>query len=456
MSDLLSLHTALSGILAARAGVETTSHNVANAHSTGYTRQRVTQLSREHGHRAAYGIVGTGTTIEGVDRLRNEFLDMRVRAGLSLAAGLDVRASLLASVEETLAEPELGISAALADTWKAFEDLSLSPTDPAARRNVIATLRALTTRVNTVAESWNRVESDARVSVQQDVNEVNRLLHEVAGLNDAIRRSNGLGSTPNDLLDRRDQALDRLAELIGAGSRVMDDGSVKVSVNGLTLVLGIEVNDLEWQAGTLDVMHPSNVPVTAGGTIGEYQQFLGVGLPALRSQFSGFVEHLAHSLNLRHGNGADVDGNPGTDLFHFEDASFTFELLVTDPDRLAASKIPFALHDGTNAASLAALREEEEALVGDPTTRANLDNMWREVVTDIGVRARTARDAATAQGKLHDTAELARLGAHGVSIDEEMVALIEYQHAYQASARVMTAVDELLDQLITRTGLVGR
>src|SRR5690606_33274569 len=135
---------------------------------------------------------------------------------------------------------------------------------------------------------------------------------------------------------------------------------------------------------------------------------------------------------------------------------FTFELLVTDPDRLAASGIPFALHDGSNAASLAALREEAEGLVGDPATRVNLDSWWREIVTDIGVRARTAQDAASAQTSLQNTAELARLGAHGVSIDEEMVALIEYQHAYQASARVMTAVDELLDQLITRTGIVGR
>ncbi|MFO7299378.1 MAG: flagellar hook-associated protein FlgK [Actinomycetes bacterium] len=456
MSDFLSLHTALSGVLAARAGVETTSHNVANAHSTGYTRQRIDQASREHGIRTSYGVVGTGTTVTGIDRLRNEFLDMRVRAGLGLAAGLDVRASLLRSVEDALAEPELGISSALAATWNSFEDLALNPTDPAARRNVIATLTALATRINTVADNWSRVESDAMVAIQQDVNEVNRLLHEVAGLNDAIRRSEGLGATPNDLLDRRDVALDRLAELVGATSRHMEDGTVKVQVNGLTVVLGTQVSELEWRPLDLEVMHPSGVPLVPGGSVGEYRAFLSETLPAFREQFSDFVEHLAHSLNQRHTNGADIDGNPGTDLFFFDRDPFTFELLVTDPDRLAASGIPFALHDGSNAASLAALREEAEGLVGDPATRVNLDSWWREIVTDIGVRARTAQDAASAQTSLQNTAELARLGAHGVSIDEEMVALIEYQHAYQASARVMTAVDELLDQLITRTGIVGR
>ena len=453
MADFLSLHTALSGILAARAGVETTSHNVANAHSTGYTRQRVTQLSREYGHRASYGVVGTGTTVDGIDRLRNEFLDMRVRAGLGLTAGLDVRASLLASVEEALAEPELGIGAVLADTWNAFEELSLSPTDPAARRNVIATLQALATRINTVAIGWERVGADAAVSIEQDINEVNRLLNEVAGLNDAIRRSTGL-DTPNDLLDRRDLALDRLAELIGATSRQMEDGTVKVSVNGLTVVFGDKVNELGWNRDDATITHPSGVDVTPGGAVAEYQRFLQDVLPNYRAQFRQFVDTLVANLNERHRAGADIEGTPGEDLFAFDADTFTLTLLVTDPDRLAASGTPFALHDGRNAASLAALREE--AVEVDPTKSIVLDNWWREIVTDIGVNARTARDAAAAQASLQSAAELARLGAHGVSIDEEMVALIEYQHAYQASARVMTAVDELLDQLITRTGLVGR
>lgn len=450
MADFLSLHTALSGILAARAGVETTSHNVANAHSTGYTRQRVTQLSREYGHQASYGTIGTGTTIDGITRARNEFLDMRVRAGLGLSAGLDVRASLLAQVEEALAEPELGISAALADTWNAFEELSLSPTDPAARRNVISTLQALTVRINTVAVGWNRVAADAHVSVQQDVGEVNRLLEEVAGLNDAIRRSTGL-TTPNDLYDRRDLALDRLAELIGATSREMEDGTVKVSVNGLTVVQGDRVNELTWDAESLRVMHPSNVELTPGGAVAEYKRFLEVELPTRQAEFDQFVATLVEALNSRHTSGTYGPGLPGEELFAPDATAFTLTLVMTDPDRLAASGDPFATHDGSNAASLAALREEP--ILGDGRA---LDQIWREIVTDIGVSARTALDGASAQAGLQNAAELARLGAHGVSIDEEMVALIEYQHAYQASARIMTAVDELLDQLITRTGLVGR
>jgi flagellar hook-associated protein 1 FlgK len=450
MADFLSLHTALSGILAARAGVETTSHNVANAHSTGYTRQRVTQLSREYGHQTSYGTIGTGTTIDGISRARNEFLDMRVRAGLGLAAGLDVRASLLGRVEEALAEPELGIGAALADTWNAFEELSLSPTDPAARRNVIATLQALTTRINTVAESWNRVASDAQVSIQQDIGEVNRLLQEVAGLNEAIRRSSGL-ATPNDLYDRRDLALDRLAALIGATSREMADGTVKVSVGGLTLVQGDRASEISWNADDLTIGHVSGVDVQPGGAIAEYQRFLAEDLAARQATFDQFVTHLVETLNSRHNAGTYGPGQSGADLFDPAATAFTLTLLVTDPYELAASGDPFATHDGGNAASLAALREEP--VPGDGRT---LDQIWREIVTDIGVSARTALDAASAQAGLQSAAELARMGAHGVSIDEEMVALIEYQHAYQASARVMTAVDELLDQLITRTGLVGR
>lgn len=452
MSDFLTLHTALSGILASRAGVETASHNVANAQSDGYTRQRVEQRSRSVGHEAPYGRVGTGAGIEGISRSRERFLDMRVRAGLGTMAGLEARTALLTRVEDALAEPDMGVGAALSATWGALEEMSLDPSDPAARRNVLANLENLTARIRTISAAWSQVGEDGLMSLGHHTNEVNQLLQEVAGINDAIRRSTSL-SPPNDLYDRRDSALDRLAELVGAVSVESENGMVRVSVQGVGLVDGNDARSLVLDPGTGEVIHPSGVVLPVGGEMAAIQDFLGDDLVARQTDLEDFVDSLITSLNDRHADGWRSDTDAGGDLLTVGSTAANLTVAITDPDLLAASSQqgpPFPVHNGENAGWLAELRD-------DPVSGGqSLGQIWRTMVTDIGVSVQSSADAATAQGGLVDAAQLARQGAHGVSVDEEMVSLVQFQHAYSAAARVMSAVDELLDVLITRTGMVGR
>lgn len=452
MSDFLTLHTALSGILSARAGVETASHNVANAQSEGYTRQRVEQRSRTTNHEAAYGSVGTGADIEGITRARDRFLDMRLRSGLSTMAGLEAKTALLTRVEDAMSEPEMGVGAALSATWSSFEELALDPSDPAARRNVLANLENLTARIRTIAADWERVGEDALGSIEHSANEVNQLLEEVAELNDSIRRSSSL-SPPNDLYDRRDVALDRLAELVGAESVEAENGTVRVSVNGVGLVDGGEARSLVTDTATGDLIHPSGVALPVGGEVGAVQNFLRNDLPAREQDLADFVDVLVTNLNSRHADGWSSETDPGGDLLTPGATPATLTVALTDPDGLATSSIagpPFPVHNGDNAQWLADLRDD--AVSGS----RSLGQVWRELVTDIGVSVQTASNATAAQEGMTSAARLAREGAHGVSVDEEMVSLVQFQHAYSASARVMTAVDEMLEVLVTRTGIVGR
>lgn len=456
MSDFVSLQTALSGILAARVGVQTTSHNVANAGSTGYTRQRSEQVSRDFGHPTLHGVIGTGADVTSITRARDGFLDLRIRAGLSNLAGFDVRTTLLERMEQALAEPELGVSQALSATWDSFEALSLEPTDYAARQNVLSNLDALAARVRSVSAGWEQLGRDTRTSLEQATAEVNRLLGEIGTINDAIARSAGLAAT-NDLHDRRDLALDRLAELIGATSAESDDGTFRVSVNGVGLVDGTTVRELTFNPSDLTIRHPSGVAVGANGAVAEWQQFLAVDLPARKGDLDQFVEELATALNARHSNGWWSDTSTGDSLLAWTpgSASSTIALALTDPHQIAVAADPgppFPVHDGSNATAMADLRHD--LVAGGGTL--SLEQKWRSFVTELGVSVATARDAAAVHRGLHHAADLARRGAHGVSVDEEMVSLIQFQHAFEASARVMSAVDELLDVLITRTGLVGR
>lgn len=453
MSDFLTLRTALTGLLAARTGVETTSHNVANAGSRGYTRQRVDQTSRAPGYQSIYGTIGTGTQVEGISRARDTFLDLRARSAAEALAGSSTRARLLEQSEAALAEPELGVSAALTATWSAWEDLALDPTNTAARLNVLSNLETLAGRVRGVAEGWQRLAADVTTDLATAVSEANRLLERVAELNEAVQRAPQGAGPPNDLIDQRDLALDRLSELLGTDAVTFPDGTVRVTLDGVELVHGGSAHPLE-QTGS-NLIHQSGAPATPGGSVGALQRFLVVDLPSYQADIDAFSADLATAFNDRHAAGWWSASDPGGPLFSFNPAepALTLQVALTQPERLATAADPgppFPVHDGRNAEWVAALRT-------DPVTGGGtLAEAWRELVTRVGVATAATRAEAESRRGLSVAANLARESAHGVSIDEEMVNLIQYQHAYEASARVMTAVDELLEVLVNRTGLVGR
>ena len=169
-----------------------------------------------------------------------------------------------------------------------------------------------------------------------------------------------------------------------------------------------------------------------------------------------FARDLADALNGQHAAGFTPDGSAGGALLTYIPGSEARSLAVavSDPDEIAAagSGAPVGAYDGINAEALSALRN---ALVAEGGT-VNLDDSIRSLVSYVGELTAAATAGVRSQTAMTAAAENARVQAHGVSIDEEMVNLITYQRAYDAAARVMTAVDESLDTLINRTGVVGR
>ena len=209
------LYTGYTGLNASQLGIDTASHNVANANTDGFTRQRVEQSARVP-RDMVVGQLGTGVSVDDISRSRDAFLDARLRGALSSQASLQVSADLLGRAEGVLGEPDLGISRALDDLWATFEDLSLDPTDPGRRLGVLASLSATTSRFNAIAESFEALGADTSSRLSTRLDSINALLSEVAELNRTIPASAATGTTPNDLLDSRDLNLDAIAEALGA------------------------------------------------------------------------------------------------------------------------------------------------------------------------------------------------------------------------------------------------
>jgi flagellar hook-associated protein 1 FlgK len=196
--------------------------------------------------------------------------------------------------------------------------------------------------------------------------------------------------------------------------------------------------------------------VSVGGELAGFQSYLNTELPAFQAALNDFAKDLADGLNSQHAFGFTPAGNAGGALLNYVpgDEAASLTVAVSDHSQIAAagSGSPVAEYDGLNAEALANLRS---ALVADGGT-VSLDDSIRSLVSYVGEMTAAATSGSRTQAAMTAAAENGRMQAHGVSIDEEMVNLITYQRAYEAAARVMTAVDESLDTLINRTGVVGR
>lgn len=449
--SFVSLHTGLSGLRAAQTGVDVTANNVANAATPGYTRQRV-ELRPRPVYDSPNGLVGTGVKVDDIVRLRDTFLDNRVRSATGTFSSHDTRARTLSRLEVVFAEPDDGISAQMNEVWAALEDLALDPSNPANRTVALTQLSSLTNRVRDVASGTEALLTDARQTRGELVTEAQDLLTQIADINRTV--ANGApGTVSNTLLDERDVYADRLAELLGTTTTTETDGSYTVTAGTLTLVSGSTAATLSVSGDDVQVDGTTLPHTSHTGEIGGLQRVIRDDVPAVSAELEDFVTQLADAFNAQNAAGFTESGAAGGPLLTYTvgQAAATFDVATTDIDDLAlqgtATSGP---HDATNAIALADLRTTPR------TDGRTHDDALRQAVVGLGSRVSASERSAAGAAQIAITAEVNRTSAHGVSIDEEMVSLVQYQRALEANSRVMTAADEMLDTIVNRLGLVGR
>lgn len=461
--SFVGLYTGLSGIRAAQTGMDIASHNVANVATKGYTRQRVEQTAKPS-YQSATGRIGTGVEVESIARLRDNFLDLRARAATGEHAEASVRANLLASVESLSGEPDQGLSVRLDRLWQAAESWANDPAEPAARRQVLSELESVTETMRATANAWDQLGTDAEDRRTTAVTSLNSTLERVADLNYKL-----VGADPDrvgpELLDQRDLLLDEVARLTGAEVSIDDTDGAVVTVDGQELVRGREFTELK-VSDDGEIVTTDGQPIAVGGEIGGLQRFLTDdrdGLPAWRQQLDDFSRTFADAVNNVNEQGyTQPDGDPGQALLAFGGdgtaSAASIQVTTRSLDALAAAGDPAAQpHDGDNARAFADLRSTPVpgGPAGDPKP-ASINTHLSDLIVGLAGEVRAMQTSADAAGSVASGAELARTAEHGVSIDEEMIGLVRYQRALEASSRVMTTIDQALDVLVNRTGIVGR
>ncbi len=331
--------------------------------------------------------------MQSVERVRDLFLDLQLRMESSSEGSYRVQADSLALAELALGEPgEGGIRQLLASFFNAWRDLANAPEQSAARQAVVQTGTSLALASQRVARTFNTLRNDADDRVALLVDEMNVLGAEIAGLNEQIMTLRASGDAASDLSDRRDLALDRLAQIADIHYAEDQNGRVDVYIAGRALVSGTNSGQMYVDPNIannnyFDVRWQTDNALAQFGS-GEMQGLLiqrDTDLPARLADFNTLIAQLVTDINAVHAAGFAADG--------------------------VTTATPFFA--GTDARDTRGVAESQQLLLG------RIENVRQSI--------------------------------SGVNLDEELVQMVQFQRAYEAAAQIIRMIDEMLDHLINRT-----
>ena len=451
MTSFSGLTDAAAALNAERYAMQIAGQNIANADTVGYTRERadLQATGPVAGTTRLYAVANpnvTGTvTVAGTSRLNDAVLDSRARTEHSLSGYFDTKSSAISDVETFFDEPsDNGLSEQLNEFWADWSAVSTGAgTDSRAvlltqAQGVASTLNGMSTDLSTLAAS---LQQGLGISASQ----IQDAATAVGSLNSAIIVATASGAPAANLQDQRDVLLSKLAELGGAQAQLQADGSVTVTMGGQTLVSGVTVNTVGVDASGNNLTVGGTNVTLSGGVAQAQSELLNTTLPGYQGQLDSVAMALANLVNTQHEAGQDLSGTAGGPFFAGTGAA-TLTVAITDPTKVAAAA-------STGTASLDGSNAEQIAKIGRMTNGP--DALYRTFVAQLGNDSAQAAQQSATQTAITSNVDTLQSQASGVSYDDEVTNLLTFQRAYQASSRVLTTIDDMLDTLINHTGRAG-
>jgi flagellar hook-associated protein 1 len=325
--DLLS--TSISGLLAFQRALGTTGHNVANANTPGYSRQRV-ELSTRPPTPSGDGFIGNGVSVNTVERVINSFIGGQLNAATSGNGSLQEYYRLASQVDNLLADPQAGLAPGLQSFFDAVSGVANDPTSVSARQVMLAEAQSLTDRFHYLDQRMEELRVRTNTQIVNSVDEINSFATSIAGLNRQILlyMSGGTGQPPNDMLDQRDELVRKLSERVAVTTTLQDDGALNVFIGtGQTLVINSTATTLTAVNNPYDATRKevalTTGPVTSivsdllsgGGTLGGVLTFRSQMLDTAQNTLGRTAIGLADVFNAQHRLGQDLTGALGGDFF---------------------------------------------------------------------------------------------------------------------------------------------
>lgn len=510
-STFYGLEISRSGLYASQQGLNLTGHNIDNANTVGYTRQRMVTKSIEAPVNTGFfrsptkGQIGGGVDVIAINQIRDNFLDMQYRRENTTRGEWTAKTSALQYIEDVFREPsDAGINKSIAELFDSLQELAKYPESKEIRSLVRQDAIKLTETITHYDSQLKQLRREQDTAIDIAVKDINDIIVNIRDLNEQIFKFEVGGEVANDLRDRRNLLMDELSSIIDVDYYETQDGRFRVDVAGMPLVDHIHVNKLE----TVKVEDPildgqiyrvkwegidKDVPIKGGTLKGLMDMRDGrgpefgepMGIPYFMNQLDNLARAFVQEFNAIHREGYSLhrDGAVslnGYNFFAYDGASAREEIdlskvtaanICVAPEimesvyNIAMAEEPTIVGDVPREADnriglkLIGLRNKKDISMqlGDKTIQiGNLEDYTKGIIADLAVESSHSSKMKEGQVILTNSLENKRLSVSGVSIDEEMTMMIQYLHSFNAASRMITAIDEQLDVLINRTGVVGR
>lgn len=520
-STFMGLEASKRGLFTQQSALYTTGHNISNANTEGYSRQRV-NMSATTGYPMAGlnsptypGHLGTGVEATSVQRIRDSFVDQKYRQETNKLGYWEARSNSISQMEDILNEPsDYGLAESLNEFWNSLQDLNVSPENGGARAVVVQRAIAVADSFNYMYNSIKQIQDNTGSEIGILLKDTNSILKQIADLNAQIQSVEPNGYVPNDLYDARDLLLDELSThfpieiergVSGGNASAVAEGPIKVSLTlkdgtKVKLVDGKDYAQLRSTGSTsldgaptgmmtgLDIVQVDSegtqtvlkADITNFSDLGKFKSLVDSygysidssgdagtekGLiPDMLDKLNKMAKAFANEFNNIHKSGTDLKGEQGLDFFvrkdTFDPENITAqnisvsEKIQDNPNLIAASDSKKGEEEpgnGKNALALANMKFGTLDVLGNVSVQTYFEGVIGQLGVDGQQATRLTYNAATLQQAVQER----RDSVSSVSLDEEMTNMITFQQAYNANARMISVVDEMLDKIINGMGRAG-
>jgi flagellar hook-associated protein 1 len=449
-----------SALFTAQQAITVAGHNIANVNTPGFSRQQVS-LAENRPENGSPGQIGTGVHAESIRRSYDSFIEGQLLASRERLGEFTASSNALARLEPLFGDANnQGIGAGLNEFFGALQDVATNPNDLSARTVLLSKATALAGRFNQSAADLTAAQEFLDRQVGQTITDVNRLTSQIANLNTEIVRAESTGQQANDLRDARGVVLANLGELIEISSIEDTTGQLTVFAGRGHILVDKErtyqlvaVQDLS-NNGLLDVQYDAGAgpttsvaPVIQSGRLKGLLDVRDQTIPTLRTSLDTLASEVVTQVNQQHRLGFGLDASTNQDFFApTGTTASTIAVSVANARQIAASSTAIGVPgNSANALALAGLRNRDTVAFGNVT----FQEYYSTIAGSFGSAAQGADGNLKAQETLHGQLTSHRAAVSGVSMDEELANLLQYQRSFDAASRMIIVADELFQTILS-------
>jgi len=452
------LNIGKNALLTQQKAIDVTGNNISNVNTPGYSRQRVNMLQAAP-IQSGTSVLNTGVYADKqIERLHDQFLEAQISGEKQNLGRWENQTRALERVEIIFDETSgYGLNQAMSEFWNAWQDLVNNAGGHLERMSLAAKSEHLANTFQSIDADLAQMQNDLDVSIQGAVAKINRLAADIASLNVQIKAAEAGGYGANDLQDQRGLLMNQLSEMIDTESFYDSNGYLTVSVGGgrplveagsswslTTNPNAAGLQDIFWMASD-----GTQVDITGrieSGTVNGWLEVRDVHIADYNTRLDDLANNLSSQINGLHTTGIDLNGVLGQDFFvnGADAASIAFNPLIeSDPDLIAAAG-PLEGIPGGNGNAVAIANLQHAVTMGGTT----FDDYYNSLVSDVGGAVQASTVRRNHQTELMALLESYREEVSGVNLDEEMINLVKFQHAYDAAANLISTVDEMMSTVI--------